>query len=402
MKRFQWVLLFGIVVVAISLRPAVASVSPVLETIRADLGLSYTALSLLTTIPILCMGAFALTVPAITDRVGRERGVFWGIVLITVATGIRLGSRHVLVLFGSTLLVGIGIAVTQSLLPSLVTEYLPGRESFATGVYTASLTVGAALAGGVTAPIGDLVGSWPAALAVWAVLAAIGVPLWYLSWRWAVRRKPASDDGGDRVRLPWRNRWAIVLTLFFGSSSTMFFVVLAWLAPRYVALGWGASHAGMLLSAFVVAQLGGNLAVSAVGDRLSDQRPLFALMLFSVIGGATGVVIAPQFVPWIWAVLLGIGTGGLFTLGLTLPVIYAAGPTATDGLASMILGGGYFIAAIGPAAAGVLLDVTGGYTAAFGGLAFLSVVLLAVSMRFEPGRETVTVQVSERSGRDRV
>lgn len=76
MKRSQWVLLLGILVVALSLRPAVASVSPVLETIRADLGLSYTAVSLPTTIPTLCMGLFALTIPAVTDRIGRERGVF--------------------------------------------------------------------------------------------------------------------------------------------------------------------------------------------------------------------------------------------------------------------------------------------------------------------------------------
>ncbi|ELY99605.1 Cyanate transport protein cynX [Natrialba aegyptia DSM 13077] len=80
-------------------------------------------------------------------------------------------------LFGSTLLVGVGIAVTQALLPPLVTEYFPDRESFATGLYTVSLTIGAALAGAVTAPIGDLFGSWTVGLAAWAIPAAVTVPI---------------------------------------------------------------------------------------------------------------------------------------------------------------------------------------------------------------------------------
>lgn len=400
MKRSQWILLLGILVVALSLRPAVASVSPVLETIRGDLGLSYTAVSLLTTIPTLCMGVFALTIPTVTDRIGREPGVLWGMVLITVATAARLGSQHALVLFGSTLLVGIGIAVTQALLPSLVTEYFTDRESFATGLYTASLTIGAALAGGVTAPVGNLLESWPVALAAWALPAAIAIPIWYLSWQRIAQQNVGSNSDAERARLPWRNRWAVVLTCFFGGSSTVFFFVLTWLAPRYVALGWNASQAGLLLSGFILTQLGGNLAVSAVGDRMDDQRLLFALMLVLIIGGAVGVAVAPRLLPWGWAILLGVGAGGLFTLALTLPVTYAAGPTATDGLTSMMLGGGYLIAALGPFVAGVIRDVTGSYSVAFGGLVALAVVLLGLSVLFDPDRETVTAKGTERAVSD--
>lgn len=397
MKRSQWVLLSGILVVALSLRPAVASVSPVLETIREDIGLSYTAVSLLTTIPTLCMGIFALTIPTITDRIGRERGVFWGVVLITAATAIRVGSQHALVLFGSTILVGIGIAVTQALLPSLVTEYFNNRESFATGLYTASLTVGAALASGVTAPIGNYLESWPTALAAWALPSALAVPIWYFSWKWAARRDTGSNAETDRPQLPWQNTWAVLLTIFFGGSSTVFFFVLTWLAPRYVALGWNASQAGLLLSVFLLTQLGGNLAVSAVGDRLTDQRPLFGMMLFLIVGGALGVALAPRLVPWVWAIALGIGAGGLFTLALTLPVMYAASPTATDGLTSLMLGGGYLIAALGPFVAGILRDATGSYSVAFGGLVVLGGLLLGISLLLEPDRETVTAEPTVRT-----
>jgi CP family cyanate transporter-like MFS transporter len=392
MRRAQWVLLAGMVAVSVSLRPAIASVSPVLEAIRSDLTLSYAAVSLLTTVPTVCMGAFALAIPAITDRIGREAGVFWGIILITVATAGRVWSQNLPILVASTVLVGVGIAVTQALLPPLVTQYFGDRESFATGLYTASLTVGAAVAAGVTAPIDDAVGSWPVALAVWAVPAAIAVPIWYLSWRTGSRRRSESVNSPGRARFPWRNRWAVVLTLFFGGTATVFFFIVTWLAPRYVGLGWTSSRAGVLLSGFLFTQLAGNLVVTAVGDRLRDSRPLFAVMLGLVCTGACGVALAPESLPWLWVVALGIGTGGVFTLGLTLPITYTASPTATDGLSSMMLGGGYLIGSLGPFVAGVVRDATGSYAAVFGSLAVLALILLVVSSAFRPNRAPVTAQ----------
>lgn len=396
MKNSQKILLFGILVVALGLRPAVASVSPVLEFIRSDLRISYAVVSLLTTIPTLCMGIFALTIPLITEHIGRERGVFWGTILITVATAIRLGSQNALVLLGSTILVGIGIAVTQTLLPSLVTKYFPDQESFVTGLYTASLTIGAALAGAVTAPLMDLLNSWPVALAIWALPAGVSIPLWLLSWRrTSQQQKSKADTDNTRAQLPWKHRWAGVLTLFFGGSSTVFFFAITWLAPRYVALGWTADQAGFLLSVFIITQLGGNLAVSAVGDRFEDQRFLFAIMLSMIIVGSTGIALVPLLFPWIWAGLFGIGAGGLFTLGLTLPVMYATGPTATDGLTSMVLGGGYLIAALGPFVAGAIRDLTGSYRATFVGLTFLATLMLGVSMFFNPRRASISATAEE-------
>jgi hypothetical protein len=55
----RWLLVAGLVLVALNLRPALTSVSPVLADIRATLGLSATGAGLLTTLPVLCLGLFA-------------------------------------------------------------------------------------------------------------------------------------------------------------------------------------------------------------------------------------------------------------------------------------------------------------------------------------------------------
>ena len=59
-----WVTLAAIFFVSLNLRPSVTSVGPLLNTITNELSISSTQVSLLTSIPVFCMGLFApLAVP---------------------------------------------------------------------------------------------------------------------------------------------------------------------------------------------------------------------------------------------------------------------------------------------------------------------------------------------------
>ncbi|MDF2658422.1 MAG: major facilitator superfamily transporter, partial [Paenibacillus sp.] len=53
-------LLAAIFLAALNLRPVITSVAPLLQTIQANTGMSGVAASLLTTLPVLCMGVFAV------------------------------------------------------------------------------------------------------------------------------------------------------------------------------------------------------------------------------------------------------------------------------------------------------------------------------------------------------
>jgi CP family cyanate transporter-like MFS transporter len=87
-------------------------------------------------------------------------------VLIALATGARVAGDAIVVLLASTLLVGIGIAVAQTLLPSLVQEYFTDSTGLVTGLYTTALIAGAALSAGSTAPFSTATGFWTVGLAV--------------------------------------------------------------------------------------------------------------------------------------------------------------------------------------------------------------------------------------------
>lgn len=61
-----WLLALSLILIACNLRPVFGSLSVVLPEIMRDTGLSSTGASLLTTLPILCLGLFSLPTP--TDR----------------------------------------------------------------------------------------------------------------------------------------------------------------------------------------------------------------------------------------------------------------------------------------------------------------------------------------------
>ena len=58
--------------VAANLRPALASVGPVLDDVRSDLALSGTSAALLVSVPVLCLGVLASAAPKLARRWGME------------------------------------------------------------------------------------------------------------------------------------------------------------------------------------------------------------------------------------------------------------------------------------------------------------------------------------------
>ena len=381
--RNRVLLAVGLLLVAFNFRPSITSIPPVIEIIRADVQLGYTAVSLLTTIPTFLIGLFAFVAAPTARRVGRERAIFWAVVLITLSTGLRLWGSNVVVLFGTTVLVGAGIAVSQALVPAVVLDYFSDRAAFVTGLYTASLGLGAAVAAGATAVLADVLGSWPAALAFWAIPGAIAAAVFVPIVR---SETTSSPDDSTAKQLPWSQSGAWILAAFFSLDNVLYFSQITWIAPRYVELGWNAERAGVLLTLFILAQMAGSLGISALGDRWRDRRPWLVLTIALNAIGLVGIVWFPLVSPWGWALLAGVGLGGLFALILTLPVDLAQDAEVADRLTPMMLGVGYIVGSTGPLAIGWVRDSVGSYEPAFVGLIVLAIGMLAMTGWFRPSR----------------
>ena len=159
----------GIVLVAFNLRAGIAAVSPLLPDIRDDLGISRGAAGLLTTLPVLCFGALSTAAAGLGRRIGSDRAVVLGMLVLAVASGVRLLPSAAW-FFAGTVVLGAAITIGNVLTPTLVKEHIPGRHvGSVTGLYTGALIGGAAVAAAISAPLASTGLGWRGALLVWAV-----------------------------------------------------------------------------------------------------------------------------------------------------------------------------------------------------------------------------------------
>jgi MFS transporter, CP family, cyanate transporter len=381
--RPGWAELVVLVAVALNLRPALAAVPPVLDAIQADLGLSATGAGLLTALPVVCMGLFAPVGAALARRVGREPAVACALALVAGGTLVRGLEASALTLYGGTLVSGIGIALGGALLPGVVKAWFPARAGTVTGLYTAGLVTGAMVAAAATVPLIEALGAgWPAGIAAWGLPAVAALAAWVPVTR-RLRAGPGPAAPG-RVRLPWGSGVAWRVTLYMGSQSLLYYAALTWLSPLFVAAGWTAGRAGLLLGLFSLTQIFSALAVPALADRTGDHRPWIALCVGLTTVMLAAFALVPTAAPWLWAALLGLGVGGMFALALTLLVKLAPSPAAAARLSGMALLVGYLLAATGPVLAGALYDAVGNYRVPFLVLAAIGVATLALGVSVRP------------------
>ena len=348
----------SLVLIAFNLRPVFSSASALLPEIRDQFDLSATAASLLTTLPVLCLGLFSPLAPKLARQIGTERTLLAIIFLLALGTAMR-GLSSMPLLFLGTALAGACIAVGNVLLPGLVKRDFPDKAALVTGWYTMALCAGAAGAAGLTIPMQEAFGgSVNGALAVWAVPALVVGILWFPQVL-ATRKRARGDS--YVVRGMWRDRTAWHVTLFMGLQSALAYCVFGWLVPILRARGLDGVTAGAIVSVSVMIQAGACLIAPHLAVRGKDQRLINAGLCVIAVGALLGLLFAPLFTVWIWAVLQGIGQGGLIAVALTVIVLRTADPHAAAQLSGMAQCVGYTLAAIGPLIVGLIRGWTGSF-----------------------------------------
>ena len=328
------------VLVGINLRPIMASIGPLLGVLQTDLALSSAQASLLTTLPVMMMGLFALAGPWLQGWIGENKGIAMGLLLIAVASGARAYIDGSSSLIATAALGGIGIAVTQALMPAFLKRNYPQSAGTLMGLFTTGIMAGAAIASASAAPSADVLG-WRMTLGMAAFPAIIAFGVWVISVN---DHRPQAN----KARLPIKSSRAWLLMAFFGIGTGAYTLVLAWLPPYYIELGWPASNAGYLLGALTLTEVLAGLFVSAIIHRFPDRRGPLALVIILVIAGLGCLIAAPLALVVPATILLGLGIGALFPLSLIVTLDHASSPAEAGSLLAFVQGGGYLIAGTMP------------------------------------------------------
>ena len=348
-------LVTAVVLLAINLRSVLAGLPPLVEDVRDDLGLSAAAAGVLTTLPVLCMGAFAPVAPRAAARVSMERALVACALLTAAGTGIRaLGSTGSL--FAAGLAIGVAIALAQALLPVLIRTRYHAASGLLTGAFSMALVLGSVLAAGLAVPLERLLGGWEWSLAFWALPALLAALVWLPA---ALRPGTTVARGGGAPLRSSALAWAV--SAFFGIQSMAFYASLSWIPSILEDGGWSSEAAGGLLAFGALCGLLPAFLVPVLAARARNQiRVLLAIVLMPAAGLA-GVLALPDLAP-LWMVLIGFGQSGALGLALALPIHRGGDAPTVASLTAMALCVGYLVAAAGPWLLGAVHDASGDWT----------------------------------------
>jgi CP family cyanate transporter-like MFS transporter len=378
--------IIGLLILSLALRPGIVSIGPILLLVQNEFALSYTKSSLLIAIPDVCMGVFALFVPRIARMFGSDRSVIVALALMAAAMVLRALSASVFSLLLATLFVGIGIAISGSLVGGWIKAHFPREASFFMGIYAAGLSVGATAAAVLTDYIAQLNDDWRLAAAMWAVFCVAAI----ISWRMLIKKFPSAEAGtplkneSTSTTLPFRNRKAWAIALYFGISQFIVYACFAWISPSSAEMMITSVSPGVLLALFTSTFAIASFVAGSIARKSPDRRGWLTLSALLTGAGFSGLSFWPDSLPLAYVIMVAIGQGICFPLVMTLPLDNTTTPTDANLWTVFMLFIGYLLAALGPITFGALRDHTGSFSASYGLLMAATALLLILTPVLRP------------------
>ena len=117
------------------MRGPITCIGAVADEIIESLQIGYPAYGFLSALPIACFGLFCAAAPAMSKRFGLIGTLFISLGLIFVGSFGRLLPIYSTMLI-STVLIGIGIALLNVLMPVLLRDYFPDNIPLVMGIFT--------------------------------------------------------------------------------------------------------------------------------------------------------------------------------------------------------------------------------------------------------------------------
>lgn len=357
-KSRKYLLILVIILISLNLRSSITAVGPLVPEIRISTGLSNSLIGLLTTIPVLAFGIFSILTPLFTRRMGTEGTMIFALSILTAGILMRAIPVH-FALFAGTLILGIGIALGNVLLPGIVKKQFPKRAGLVTGIYSSMLGVGATVASGISVPLSENAGlGWRWTLASWGGLSLLALFAWLpqLKTNFPVLMKKsfrASIRDLGTSKLAWH------IAIFVGLQSLTFYTLTAWLPEILIDRGMDAARAGWMLAIMHGMGVFGTFVTPyLVSDKPSQQWPVLWIVVLELVS-LSGLLVPSSF--WIIAIFvstLGFCLGGSFGLALLFILLRSHDSDSANELSGMSQSIGYSIAAVGPVLFGGLFDFT--------------------------------------------
>jgi CP family cyanate transporter-like MFS transporter len=369
-----------IVLLALNLRTAVSSISPIANYIAADFALPILTLALL---GIAAPLAFAIS-PTLSSRPVRKYGLevaILGLLLMIIfghlARALAWDSTS---LFAGSLLSLLGAGMGNVLMPVLVRKYFAHRIGLISSIYISMTAVSATAGSFFAAPAAEAFG-WRGSLLQWSVFAALVlIPLLPLTFGKTRTRTPSQLKPArlniQRSPTAWAISTSFAISSVFGYTSFAFMPVL--LIERH---GLSAIEAGALLALFAICGLPVAIFVPILVAKTPRTQPLI-IVGAAILGtaGSLGMMLGPTNLLWLSVTAFGL-LPTLFPLALTLFNLRCRERSTVLSLSAFGQGFGYSAATITVLSFGLLREITGAWTASLTLVAALAALSALVAIQ---------------------
>jgi MFS transporter, CP family, cyanate transporter len=370
--------------IGVQLRLTMLAVPPVLPLIRQALGLSEKAIGVLSAMPVLLLGVAAVFGSLAVARLGARRACILSLVIVAVAGAARGIGPSAPTLYATTFAMGIGVALMQPTLPTLVSEWFSDRPGFATALYANGLLIGEAVPAALTIPLvlPSVGGDWGWSFAVWSVPVAATAALVIFT---TSHRERAGQVSNNRWWPDWRGMFPWSLGLLLGGTGGLYFSINTFI-PNYLHAIGEPALVGPALSALNIGQVPASALVLAFARQMTGSRKV---LIASIVIGALGIAGLLPTNPTLTVgacALIGFCCGIQLVLSLASPPIYAAAADVHR-LSAAMFTIGYAISFAIPPLGGAIWDATGLPASAYAASA-LSAALALIGAATLPGVRT--------------
>ena len=373
-----------IALLAINLRTAVSSISPVVTYIQQDISLPIVTIGLLGIAAPLSFALASSLSYRPARRLGVEKTLMLTVLMIIVGHLLRALAWDSTALFFGSLLSLLGMGIGNVLLPVMVRKYFPNRVGLVSSFYLTLTALSATMASFVAVPISEVAG-WRFSLGQWAILAFFTIaPLSFLLGNSKPEIK-AEKVAGDKAI--WRSPTAVSIAFMQSVTAIIGYVSFAWL-PLLLVEHQGVSviEGGLLLSLFALIGLPISLIMPILSTRYPKSQSL--IVWFSFVAGVTGTLgflFGDVSLTWLWVIAFGFGPT-MFPLALTLFNLRSRERSTVLAVSAFGQGVSYTTASLAVFAVGVLREVTGGWDAALWLLFASCLIAIPVALQIRKGQ----------------
>ncbi|MEE9520334.1 MAG: MFS transporter [Dehalococcoidales bacterium] len=381
--------LISAMLLAIAMWAPLLCVPPMEYILKEQLQITHAQTSLLYSIPLWMVGVVALPAGLIADRIGFRKAGGIGAILIAVGSLLRCTTTDVSALLAFTFIYGVGFGFAFASLPKMISAWVPREKAgIATGVYSAGIFIGQALALTLTIPfVFPLTNSVQGVFFIWSIPAIVAAVIW-----WTLLKEPPSKslkvESMPRSNVFFRqllsktlkNKNLLLLSSFHALHLFFYYTWAGWSPTLVMSKGGTPELAGFISSLTFWVAIPAAFIIPRLAHRAGLRRPfLLASAIMMAIAALAWNHISLDM-SWLTMVLVGLADCAILVTVLALPLEMV--PEEEAGAAGgLMITAGHIGGPIGPLVGGHILDITGSLNRALFVLLGVAIAMICMSFR---------------------